>query len=249
MTSRFADYFSRGAADYAAFRPRYPDALFAWLASASGGRALAWDCATGNGQAATGLAPHFDRVVATDASGEQIAEAEPRPNVEYRQTVAEVSGLPDKTVDLVTVAQALHWLPLDAFYTEVRRVLRPGGMLAVWGYSLPSVSAAVDPLVRALHGEIVAPYWPPGREMVDTEYRTVPFPFPEVPVPVFALEQPLRLDQFVGYLRTWSAVRRFVNAQRMDPLGSLLPRLEADWPPDEIRLVRWPIFVRAGRTS
>jgi SAM-dependent methyltransferase len=247
VTTRFADHFSRGSSDYAAFRPRYPAALFEWLASSCGGRALAWDCATGNGQAAIGLAVHFDRVVATDASDAQIAAAEVRPNIDYRRASADASGLGDDAVDLVTVAQALHWLPLEPFYREVRRVLRPGGMIAVWGYALPFVSATIDPLVRALHGEIVAPYWPPGREMVDAEYRGVAFPFAEVTVPAFELERGLRFEQFVGYLRTWSAVRRFVAAQRMDPLASLLPKMAADWPADEIRLVRWPLFVRAGR--
>ena len=164
MTMRFADHFSAGASDYAAFRPRYPDALFEWLAATSPGRALAWDCATGNGQAATGLSRHFDRVVATDASDAQVREAEARPNVVYRQALADESGLEDAAADLVTVAQALHWLPLEAFYAEVRRVLRPGGLLVAWGYALPSVAPDVDPLVRTLHGEVVGPYWPPGRE-------------------------------------------------------------------------------------
>jgi SAM-dependent methyltransferase len=246
MSHRFSDHFSRGAAAYAEFRPRYPDALFDWLAASAPGRDLAWDCATGNGQAAVGLARHFARVVATDASAAQVAEGERRPNVEYAVAAAEASGLVDGAVDLVTVAQALHWLPLDAFYAEVVRVLRPGGMLAVWGYSLPAVSAAVDPLVRRLHGEIVGPYWPPGRGHVDAGYRTLPFPFPEVEVPVFALEQALDRRGFEGYLRTWSAVRRFVDAQQMDPLAPVLPGIQADWPAGEVRSVRWPLFVRAG---
>jgi SAM-dependent methyltransferase len=246
MTHRFADHFSRGASEYAAFRPTYPAPLFAWLASVAPGRALAWDCATGNGQAAAGLAAHFARVVATDASAAQVAAADTGANVEYRVAPAEASRLEAGTVDLVTVAQALHWLPLEAFYVEVRRVLRRGGVLAAWGYALPTVSAEIDPLVRTLHRDIVGPYWPPGRELVDSEYRTVPFPFASIAVPPFAAERKLDRQAFVGYLRTWSAVRRFVEAQRMDPLASLLPHLEAAWPSGEERLVRWRLFGLAG---
>jgi SAM-dependent methyltransferase len=246
MSHRFADHFSRGAAAYAEFRPRYPGALFEWLAATVPRHALAWDCATGNGQAAVGLAAHFARVVATDASAAQVAAAEPHPRVEYAVAPAEASGLPDRSVDLVTVAQALHWLPLEAFYAEVSRVLRPGGLLAAWVYTLPVVSAPVDALVRRLHGEIVGPYWPAGREHVDAGYRSLPFPFPEVAVPQCSLEQRMERTAFEGYLRTWSAVRRFVDAQGMDPLSAVLPGIRADWPDSEVRTVRWPLFVRAG---
>jgi ubiquinone/menaquinone biosynthesis C-methylase UbiE len=246
VTHRFADHFSGGAAAYAEFRPRYPDALFDWLASAARGRSLAWDCATGNGQAAVGLARHFDAVVATDASAGQVAQGEARPNVEYRVAPAEASGLADASADLVTVAQALHWLPLEPFYAEVRRVLRPGGLLAVWGYSLPTVSPSVDVLTRTLHRDIVGPYWPAGREHVEAGYRTLAFPYLEEKVPPFSLELALDRRGFEGYLRTWSAVRRFVEAQQMDPLAELLPTLLADWPADEVRIVRWPLFIRAG---
>lgn len=246
MTHRFADHFSRGASEYATFRPRYPAALFEWLATACARHELAWDCATGNGQAATGLAPHFRRVLATDASGAQLAEAEARPNVEYRVAPAESSGLADGSADLVTVAQALHWLPLDPFYAEVRRVLRPGGLLAIWGYTLPSVSDAIDALVRRLHGEIVGPYWPAGREHLDAGYSSLSFPFPEIEAPALAVEQALDGDAFEGYLRTWSAVKSFVDAQGMDPLAPLLPKFRAAWPPRVVRAVRWPLFIRAG---
>jgi len=247
MSHRFADHFSRGSSEYAAFRPRYPDALFAWLAAMSPARTVAWDCATGSGQAATGLSAHFARVIATDASEAQILEAARGPGIEYRVAAAEASGLDDASVDLVTVAQALHWLPLDRFYAEVARVLRSGGLFAAWGYSLPVVSPEVDRAVRTLHGEIVGPYWPPGREAVEAGYRTLPFPYAELGVPEFAVEQPMDRAAFVGYLRTWSAVRRFSDAQQMDPIATVWPRVEADWPPDESRRVRWPLFFRAGR--
>jgi SAM-dependent methyltransferase len=249
MSHRFADHFSRGSSGYAAFRPRYPEALFAWLAAASPARDRAWDCATGTGQAATGLARHFAQVVATDASEGQIGAAEQAPGIEYRVAPADASGIEAASVDLVTVAQALHWLPLDRFYPEVTRVLRSGGLLAVWGYSLPTVSPAVDRAVRTLHTDVVGPYWPPGREMVDAQYRPLPFPYAEVAVPPFAIEQRMGRDRFVGYLRTWSAVVRFADAQRMDPLATVMPDIEHEWPADDARLVRWPLFVRAGHRA
>jgi SAM-dependent methyltransferase len=246
MTDRFADHFSTGSGEYATFRPRYPEALFAWLASRAPRLDLAWDCATGTGQAATGLAAHFSRVIATDASGAQLAEAERDPRVEYRRALADASGLENESASLVTVAQALHWLPLDRFWVEARRVLVPGGLLAAWGYALPRVSASVDPLVVRLHGEIAGPYWPAGREIVDTGYRSIVFPFPEIDAPAFIMEQRLTRDRFVGYLRTWSAVRRYAQACGRDPVAEVLPALEAAWPADESRLVLWPLFVRAG---
>ena len=112
------DHFSHASDDYRRWRPGYPDELFAWLAAMAPSRAVAWDCATGSGQAAGGLAAHFARVVATDASAAQVAEAEAFGRVEYRVAPAEDSGLPDASVDLVTVAQALHWFEFERFFPK-----------------------------------------------------------------------------------------------------------------------------------
>jgi SAM-dependent methyltransferase len=245
----FKDHFSQGAAEYAEFRPRYPGALFDWLASATARHDLAWDCATGNGQAARGLAEHYARVIATDASEKQLAHAAHHPRIEYRVAAAHESGLPASSVDVVTVAQALHWLPLPQFFAEAARVLAPGGLIAAWGYSLPSVSNAVlDGTLRRYHDEIVGPYWPPERRMVDTRYTTVPFPFAEIPPPSLALEQRMTRLALEGYLRTWSASRRYREARGDDPVDRIATALAAGWPnPREVRPVRWPLFVRAGR--
>src|SRR5215475_11590766 len=124
----FKDHFSRQAANYAKFRPRYRRELFDYLASIAPGRELAWDCGTGNGQAAVGLASVFDRVIATDASKKQIANAEPHNRVEYHVAPAENSGIPSGTIDLIMVAQALHWFDLDRFYGQAGRVLKPDGI-------------------------------------------------------------------------------------------------------------------------
>src|SRR5690606_9022572 len=179
--------FGAVAADYAAFRPTYPDALFAWLADASPRRALAWDCATGNGQAALALAAHFDAVVATDVSAEQLAHAPPHPRVRYAVAPAEVSPLEDASADLVTVAQAFHWFGRDAFFAEAARVLRPGGLLAVWTYGLFESTPDVDRVVRRYHDEALDGYWSPARRLVDDGYASVAFPFEPVGAPPFAM--------------------------------------------------------------
>ncbi len=179
----FKDHFSDQSGDYLRYRPSYPDALFAYLAEISPTRHLAWDCATGSGQAAQGLSAHFEKVIATDASAAQIDSAIPTANVHYRVASAESSGLPDHSVDLVTVAQALHWLDLERFYDEVRRVLKPGGLLAVWSYNLLRTDSAIDAQVDAFYSRTVGPYWPPERRWIENGYRDLPFPFPEMAPP------------------------------------------------------------------
>src|SRR4051794_34674393 len=182
MTTGFKDHFSGHAADYREFRPAYPPELFTFLASVPPGRDLAWDCGTGSGQAAVPLAEHFARVFATDASAEQIANTEPHPKVEYAVAPAEACPLPDTSADLVLVAQALHWFDHDRFYAEVRRACKPGGIFAATCYYAPSVGAEVDPVLRQWE-EFIRPHWTPERVWVDDGYRTIPFPFEELPAP------------------------------------------------------------------
>jgi len=247
----FEDHFSGHAAAYAAYRPTYPSGLPAFVAGLPvppADRRLAWDCATGNGQAAHGIVEHFARVIATDASPQQIEHAAPHPRVEYRVAPAESSGLPDASIDLVTVAQAVHWFDFDRFYAEVRRVVAPGGALALWTYDYARISPAIDALVDRLGHETVGAYWPPGRRWVDERYRTIPFPFAEIPAPPFELLERWPLAPFVGYLRTWSSVQRYLAAHGEDPVAALLPELAEAWGDAETpRDVRWPIFLRCGR--
>jgi SAM-dependent methyltransferase len=243
----FKDLFSRGAAEYAAHRPRYPARLFAELAARVSRRELAWDCATGNGQAALGLAGHFRHVVATDASPAQIAAAVPHDRITYRVAHAEASGLESSSVDVVTVAQAVHWFDREAFFSEARRVLAPGGMIAVWCYSLLEVDDRVDALVRRFYEETVGPYWSPDRRLVDEGYRTIDFPFAEVVLPPLAIEQEITLEQLGGYVRTWSATQKYVAERREDPVTPLLVEIAPLWgAPSSARRVRWPLSVRAG---
>jgi len=247
---RFPDHFSGHAEDYARFRPTYPAALYAFLAGAVEARGLAWDCATGSGQAAVGLAAYFARVIATDASGPQIAHATIHPRVEYRVAEATASGLPAVSVDLVAVAQALHWFDTPAFYAEVRRVARPGAVCAAWGYGLMRVTPAVDAVVEHFYRDVVGPYWPPERAHLDAGYRTLAFPFPEFPAPSLAMEATWPLADLLGYLATWSAAKRYAKTVGADPIERVGADLTRAWGPAHApRAIAWPLYLRVGRVG
>ena len=249
MSQNFQDHFSRISSLYADFRPQYPAQLFDYLAELAPRRSLVWDCAAGTGQASVDLARRFDRVIATDASAEQIAAAKPMPKVEYRVAGAEKSSLPDGCADLVTVAQALHWFDLDRFYAEARRVLRPGGVLAVWAYGINTVEdTAINEIVQDYYSNVVGPYWPPERKLVEEGYRTLPFPFAEVQSPDIQMQASWTLEQLIGYFSTWSATNRFIKARGENPLKPLAESLRFAWGNDETpRIVTWPLSLRVGR--
>lgn len=250
MTERFLDLFSAQAGAYALARPTYPAELIEFVVSQASARRLAWDCATGNGQAATTLARHVDRVIATDASAEQIARAQPAPNIEYRVARAESSGLEPARVDVVTVAQALHWLEVEAFAREVRRVTVAGAVVAAWSYGSCDAGDDVKPMLREFEFGILQPYWHANRRWVDEGYRTIPFPFDEIDAPDFQLRAIWTLAEFGAYLSTWSAVAGYRNATGTDPVRPLLEQLAIHWgPPDATREITWPLGVRVGRVG
>jgi len=248
--SQFKDHFSGHADLYREARPTYPDALFDWLAAQAPDRALAWDCGCGNGQASVALARHFDRVVATDPSANQIADAEPRANIDYRVEPAERSSLGDASASLVTVAQALHWFDFAAFYAEVRRVLKPGGVFAAWAYAACGTGeAAIDGVIEHLYGDaLTGPHWPPERAYVDAGYRTIPFPFAAIDAPEFPMIMRWNVDQLLAYLRSWSATQRYIKANGKDPVDMVEPDLREAWgDPARVREVRWQLHLLAGR--
>jgi len=244
----FKDHFSGYARDYAAYRPAWPFELFRWLAGRAPGRSLAWDCATGNGQAAVSLAAYFDRVVATDASREQIEQARRHPKVEYRVEPAESCSLPDESVDLAVVAQAFHWFDQATFLGEVSRVLRPQGLLALLIYQLATVSEQVDAVVYRLYRDILADFWPPEREQIEQGLENVTLPFADVSAPGFELAVEWNMRQLFNYLGTWSAVRRYRSVNGADPVRQIEIELETAWGPEEVkRRVVWPIGLRVCR--
>jgi len=244
----FQDHFSTQAATYAAARPGYPPALFAWLAAHCPGRALAWDAGAGNGQCAAALAPHFDRVIATEPSAAQLAHAIARENVEYRQEAAETPSLAPASADLLTVAQALHWFDLERFWPAARRVLRTGALVAAWTYERCSVDPRVDAVFDGLYAGVLEPYWPPERRHVADGYARLPFPIAPVAAPDFAMALDWTLPQYLAYLSSWSATQRCIAATGRDPVAAIAPAMADAWGDPAIpRTVRWPLTVRAGR--
>jgi SAM-dependent methyltransferase len=247
--SHFKDHFSSLSAAYAGFRPTYPAALYDWLAEVAPSHEMAWDCACGSGQASVDLARHFRLVAATDASAVQVAHAAAHERVAYFQAPAEASGLAAASVDLITVAQALHWFDLPRFYAEAGRVLKPGGVLAVWSYGVQSVAGeAVDALVQRFYRETVGPYWPPERSQVEDGYQSLDFPFAEFAAPRFEMNAYWPMARLLGYFRSWSATGRYVEQRGEDPVAALAVDLAEAWgDPEAPRLVTWPLAVRVGR--
>jgi SAM-dependent methyltransferase len=195
------------------------------------------------------LAGRFKKVFATDASAEQISSAKTHPRVHYSVALAEQSGLPSGCVGLVTVAQALHWFDLDRFYVEAKRVLVPDGVLAAWAYGVNRVDGDdANQIALDYYSNVVGPFWPPERKLVEQGYRDMPFPFAELQAPPFKLEVHWTLEQLLGYFSSWSATNRFIKANGQNPIPGLAAALAKAWPdPDSPRLVTWQIAVRVGR--
>jgi SAM-dependent methyltransferase len=244
----FKDHFSGHATAYAEARPHYPQALFEWLGVVAPSRGHVWDVGCGNGQASVALAGLFAGVHATDPSATQIAAATPHPRVHYAVESAETCSLADESVDLVTVAQALHWFDIERFVAEVRRVARPGAVLAAWCYGLMRIDAAIDPLILDFEHRVVGPWWPPERRHVDSGYASLPLPFETIAVPAFSMRHDWALAETLAYLGTWSAVQRHDAATGIDAIATFAPRLAALWgDPARRRTIEWPLSVLARR--
>ncbi|MBL8508778.1 MAG: class I SAM-dependent methyltransferase [Chitinimonas sp.] len=240
----FQDHFSNQSAAYAQFRPHYPASLFTWLAQVVHNTGLAWDVATGNGQAALALAEHFQQVVATEPSAGQLANAPSHPHIVYRQEAAERSSLAAGSADLITVAQALHWFDLDAFMAEADRVLKPGGVLAIWCYEVFATEPAIDAIVADYYHHVVGAYWPPERRWLEQGYASLAMPYPRLPVPELDMVLMWTLDALIGYLGTWSATQRYKEDKQHDPLPALRKQLAPLWG-DAPRRVSWPLRLHA----
>jgi SAM-dependent methyltransferase len=243
----FKDLFSERSDSYSRYRPKYPAALFEWLSQQVPARELAVDVGAGNGQAAWALGAHFQRVIAFDPSAAQLQSAAVRPNLEYRVAPAETLNLDAGVANLVTAAQAFHWFNADAFFTEVRRVVQPGGVLAVWCYPLHTIAPDVDRVVQRLYSEFLDDYWEPERRLVEQGYSAVQFPFAEILAPAFEMQLTWTLDDLVGYLGTWSALKKCIRENGTNPLVELTPELSRAWGDEPARTVSWSLSVRAFR--
>jgi len=244
----FKDHFSATASGYAAHRPVYPRAVAEALAARSPGRGLAWDAGCGSGQLSGVLGEVFDRVVGTDASAAQIAAATPHPAVRYSVAPAEKSGLPDGSVDCAVAAQAAHWFDLEAYYREVRRVARPGGLIALVTYAVMEVEPAIGRIVDHFYRHTLDGHWPPERQLVEEGYRSLAFPFEPVEAPALALEHRWNAEQLLGYVGTWSAVQSLRKAGRGVEFDRFGGELRGAWgDPGMARVIRWPLSLRLGR--
>lgn len=245
----FKDHFSQQAEIYQKARPTYPVELFEYLVQQAPARQLCWDCATGNGQAAQNLAQYFDRVIATDGSKSQIDNAVLLPNIEYRVALAENTGLPDNSADLITVATAAHWLNLPAFYTEAQRVAKPGGILAVWTYSEATINPAIDTAMRYFMYDFLKNYWPPERQYVIDKYESLPFPFKPISTPQFYCRRQWTKHQWLNYVKSWSSYNQYLQVENKDALEHLLPRLNTFWPDEQPKTITWQLHLKCTRLN
>jgi ubiquinone/menaquinone biosynthesis C-methylase UbiE len=242
------DLFSKQSDIYARYRPGYPAGFIDYILQFVPERDAAWDCATGNGQAALLLASHFKSVEATDISAKQISNAIQHPRIHYSVAPAEKTAFTDHSFDLVTVAQAYHWLNFAEFKNESTRVLKPNGVIAVWGYSQTNAEdEGLNSLVEEFYENTVGPYWNPERKFVEEHYRTTPFPYEELPTKEFFIEKQWSVEDLSGYLRSWSSVQHFINAKGFDPVEKLQPALKKAWPSKKMISFRFPLFLRLGR--
>jgi SAM-dependent methyltransferase len=241
------DNFSKQSAGYAQYRPQYPHDLFTYLRSIVSPHDAAWDCATGNGQIASGLAPFFKDVYATDISQNQLNHAKQAPNIHYSIAQAEHPPFADHSMNLITVAQAIHWFDFDAFYAEVQRILKPGGVFAIIGYGNPQIDDVIDAVFNKFYTGAIDPYWDPERKYIDEHYQTIPFPFTPIEHPLFEIQHLWTREQFMGYVRTWSAIEHFKADQGFDPSPELEAELATIWPDDTHLPVHFPMFLRVTR--
>lgn len=239
------DLFSSQSSEYAKFRPTYPPALIQEIISLCPSPNLAWDAGTGNGQFANLISPHFARVVATDISEKQLANAVQKPNIEYSVSNSLHVNIADHHCDLVTVAQAVHWFKFDEFYAEVRRVLKKDGILALVSYGLMDAEPKVNDIILDFYHNTLRDCWDPERRYIDEEYKTIPFPFEEIQLKNHSMPYTWDIDQLIGFFSTWSGLQHYRKKYNRDPLPELRQRfLETGL--TEFKL-EFPIYTRVAR--
>ncbi len=241
------DNFSRNSSDYAKYRPDYPQELFQYIRKLAPGNAAAWDCGTGNGQVASALTNYFERIEATDLSSQQISHAILHPQIRYSVALAEKTNFANSEFDLIAVGQALHWFNLEKFYAEADRVLKPGGILAVFGYPVPLVDEPLNSAFLHFYTAIIGPYWDKERHHIDEKYASLPFPYEEIPHPEFFSRYQWTFEQFMGFLSTWSGVAHYKTQRNEDPIARYHNELREAWGATESKKVEFEIFCKIGR--
>ncbi|MGZ3853875.1 MAG: class I SAM-dependent methyltransferase [Flavisolibacter sp.] len=242
------DLFSDQSKIYAAFRPNYPTELYEYILQFMNDRKHAWDCATGNGQAAVMLANYFEKIEASDISEAQISNAIKKDNIKYHICPAEQTPFPDNSFDLITVAQAYHWFNWKRFYDEATRVGKKGAVVAIWMYNMPSTDdEKVNKIIRHFYRDITGPYWDKERKYVDEEYRTVEFDFNPLPAKEFQISFNWKREQLKGYFQSWSAVQKFIKENNSNPGDLVEEDIDAAWNETEEKRISFPIFLRIGR--
>lgn len=243
------DNFSTQSDDYAKFRPVYSQKLIDFLLSLTSTHETCWDCGTGNGQLAIALAKYFPKIHATDISEKQLNNAIQRANIEYSKQPAELTNFPDQHFDLITVAQAAHWFDHEKFNKEVKRVLKPNGVIVLFGYGLVQVQGDPGQLIKDFYWNVTKPYWDSERDHIVEEYQTIPFPFQEIQVNQnFDIISEMTLEQLTGYIGTWSAVQHFIKSNGYQPVNNLRADLKSVWK-EGMKRVNFPVFIRAGKVS
>lgn len=241
------DQFSTQSKVYKKFRPTYPPDLYVAIYEHVKGFENCWDCGTGNGQVAQILAERFDQVYASDLSANQIAEASPNAKIDYSVQRAEQTNYPDQFFDLITVGQALHWFDFEAFNKEVNRVLKPDGVIAVWGYALFRVNSSVDQIIDHFYKEVVGPYWAFERSHIDQHYKTITLDIDPIQEDtILNIELDWDIDQVEGYLNSWSAVQNYMKANEgKSPVPDCIMQLRPFW--NDPMKIRIPVFLRMGK--
>lgn len=247
MKNNFKDFFSKNSAGYAKYRPTYPRTLFDYLASLVREHKCAWDCATGNGQSASMLVDYFDKVIATDPSEEQLDNAILHPKIEYRVATAEDSKISEKSIDLITVAQAFHWINQEKFLKEVIRVAKQKCILAIWCYKLAHITKDVDEVIYRLYTDILGNYWDDARKMVDDGYKNINFPFQKIESPTFDMSVEWDIEGYMGYLGTWSALQKYISVNSKNPLNDIGSDLKKAWGPGKRHKLHWDLELKVWK--
>lgn len=249
--STFKDNFSKQAEIYAKFRPAYPKELFEFLKRLTAEHKLAWDCGTGNGQSALKLADYYEKVYATDPSGEQIKNATTHDRIVYKVENAEApSSIEANSVDLITVAQAIHWFDFDKFYAQVKRVLKTNGIIAAWTYGLPAITKELDSIIKDFHDNVVGEFWLPENKLVEKEYSTIPFPFNTIKTPDFFIKKQITLSEISGLLRSWSATQKYIDKYNENPLVYLSQKLQEHWKSSKAeKEITWKLILKVGKIA